>query len=249
MKKTEELIYENIYPINYILTKKNEFVIDFGRVLKGYAQITLKGRKDDKIVIGYGQSLDKDENFVCESRQAYILNGEKEETLKTESELLKFRYICLEEFPLENVGDDTSFTAVCVHPDIEMGFSFICANEEMNQLYREIKWDFKNGFIDNKKPFERFGHIFEKASGISIDKEKGTGYRNIIIEPEYDESFGFVQSCVNTEFGKIGVQWYKNSNGVNYEIEIPNGVTALLKLPGRRVVEVDGGNYIYVCKK
>lgn len=249
MKKTEKIIYENVYPINYILTKKNEFVIDFGRALTGYAEIKIKGRKDDKIVIGYGQTLDKDGNFVGENTQTYILNGEKEETLKTDTKILKFRYICLEEFPLENVGDDTSFTAVCVHPDSEMDFSFICGDEEVNQLYRKVKWDFKNGFIDNKKSFETFGDIFEKASGITIDKEKGNGHQNIIIEPEYDESLGFVKASLNTEFGKIKVQWYKNSNGVNYEIEIPDGVTALLKLPGRRVVEVECGKYIFVCKK
>ena len=249
MKKTEKIIYENIYPINYILTKKNEFVIDFGRVLKGYAQIKIKGRKGDRIVIGYGEVLNKDGSFCSENKHTYILSSEKEETLKTDTEFLKFRYICLEEFPLENVGDDTSFTAVCVHPDTEMDFSFSCGNEEINHIYRKIKWDFKNGFIDNKKSFEDFQDIFEKLSGISEDKEKGNGYQNIIIEPKTDDTLGFVKASKNTEFGKVKVQWYKNSNGVNYEIEIPDGVTALLKLPGRRVVEVEGGKYIYTCKK
>ncbi len=254
-KKEEKLIYERIYPINYILTPKNEFVIDFGRILTGYAEIRLKGRKGDKIVISYGEVLDKDGNFLSKNinpdkhTYTYILNGEKEETLKKDSSFLKFRYICLREFPLENVGDDTSFTAICVHRDIEMDFSFICGNEEINQLYRKIKWDYKNGFLDSKKAYEHFAHIFENASGICIDEEKGEDYKNIIIEPKADEKLGFVQASINTKFGKIEVEWFKNSIGVNYEIEIPNGVTALLKLPGRRVVEVEGGKYIFVCKK
>ena len=35
-----------------------------------------------------------------------------------------------EEFPIENVGDDTSFTAIAVYPESKRAFSFICDNEE-----------------------------------------------------------------------------------------------------------------------
>ena len=73
----------------------------------------------------------------------------------------------------------------------------------INQLYREIKWDFKNGFLDKEKSYEYFSHIFENASGITIDKEKGNGYQNIIIELKVDEKLGFVKAFINTQFGKI----------------------------------------------
>ena len=94
-----------------------------------------------------------------------------------------------------------------------------------------------------------FDWIFKNACGISIDEEKGAGYKSVIIEPKTDKRLGFVKSSIDTRSGKFEVNWYINNDGVHYEITIPKGVNALLKLKGRRVVNVEGGKYMFACKE
>jgi len=56
-------------------------VINFGQIISGYTEISLKGKKGDKIVAHHKESLDSDGNFFPENDNqtlAYILNGEKE---------------------------------------------------------------------------------------------------------------------------------------------------------------------------
>ena len=241
--------FEKIAPINYILTPKNEFVIDFGQIISGYTEISLKGRKGDKIVVHHKESLDSDGDFSPENDNqtlSYILNGEKEEILKHTSSIMKFRYICLEEFPIENVGDDTSFTAIAVYPESKRAFSFICENEETNQLFRDKLGEQKNNLSDDTSDFEDF---YKSLCGISIDREKDPQNKYIIIEPKNDMNLKFSSSALETVCGRLEVNRYINSDGVHYEINIPDGITALLKLPGRRVVEKEGGNYIFICKQ
>ncbi len=59
-------------------------MINFGQIISGYTEISLKGKKGDKIVAHHKESLDSDGNFSPENDNqtlAYILNGEKEEIL------------------------------------------------------------------------------------------------------------------------------------------------------------------------
>ncbi len=402
-EKIKEKEFERISPVKYILTPKNEFVIDFGCKLSGYVEIKVKGREGDRITVNHFSSLDENGSFLTDESNdsiTYILKGGKEETLKPECIQKNFRYICLEEFPVENVGDDTSFTAIAVYPDMKRRSGFVCGNELINQLYRNIIWQQKSNFcgimddiyvkkadeffvgeseaffrvasinFDIEKLFDGylnnlfdksqksieligfiwnvyltcgnekilsdnfeyikklidfhkdkgnenilyyiylfvkigkllecdiknyeemlselkeekfydfykeidseilfsdeflsalneeceavvknsavFEQIFKKACGITLDEEKGAGYKYIIIEPEINRNLGFVNASIDTDSGKIEVNWYINKDGVHYEIIIPEGVSALLRLKGRRVVEVESGRYIFVCKE
>lgn len=190
--------FEKFAPINYILTPKNEFVIDFGQILSGYTEIRIKGRKGDKIVVHHKEKLDNDGNFSPKNTNqtlTYILNSE---------------------------------------------------NEETNQLFRDKMWEQKNNLKDDTSDFEEF---FKSLCGISIDREKDPQDKYIIIEPNNDTNHRFSNSALETVCGRLEINRYINSDDVHYEINIPDGITALLKLPGRRVVEKEGGNYIFICKQ
>ncbi len=217
--------FERISPINYIYTPKNEFVIDFGQNLTGYVEIKIKGRKGDKIVLRHAEALDKDGNFYTGNLRAakqtvtYILKGEGEETLKPSFSFQGFRYICLDEFPMENVGDDTSFTAIAVHSDIKRTGEFICGNEKINQLYHNIIWGQKCNFLDVPTDCpqrnERLGwtgdaQVFCKTATINFDVERFFSKWLGDLRAEQKENgtvYAFSPSFSDSYFGRFAAGW------------------------------------------
>ena len=73
---------EILSPIELIVTPKGEKVIDFGQNITGYVSLNIKGNRGDRVVLSFGEVLDKDGNFYNENyRKAakpviYVLSGD-----------------------------------------------------------------------------------------------------------------------------------------------------------------------------
>ena len=58
---------ESLSPIELIVTPKGEKVIDFGQNITGYVSLNIKGNRGDRVVLSFGEVLDKDGNFYNEN--------------------------------------------------------------------------------------------------------------------------------------------------------------------------------------
>ena len=92
-----------------------------------------------------------------------------------------------------------------------------------------------------------FDWIFEYVGGISIP-DGGEGYTRVVISPVPNRELGYADVGIKTRRGDLLVRWTYQDDGVRYEISVPKGTVADLRLPGVDQT-VGGGNYTYICKE
>ena len=84
--------------------------------------------------------------------------------------------------------------------------------------------------------------IFGAAVGISLMPE-APAYREIKLEPHPNKCLGFAKASIESRNGQISAHWYYKGDTVYYEFEIPEGVTAHLRLPSGYTETLGGGSY------
>ncbi len=87
-----------------------------------------------------------------------------------------------------------------------------------------------------------FDWIFGVACGIT-PVETAPAYREVNIAPKPDKRLGFVDTSIDTRNGTVRMHWYYKGDVVYYEMEIPCGVTAHLRLPSGYTETLTGGSY------
>ena len=87
-----------------------------------------------------------------------------------------------------------------------------------------------------------FDWIFGVASGIK-PMASAPGYKEITLEPHPNKCLGFADNSIESRNGFIRSHWYYKGDTVYYEFEIPEGVTAHLRLPSGYTETLTGGNY------
>ena len=143
---------EILSPIELIVTPKGEKVIDFGQNITGYVSLNIKGNRGDRVVLSFGEVLDKDGNFYNENyRKAampviYVLSGDSDSFKPTYS-FQGFRYVRIDEYPFDDVDLD-GFRAIVVHSKMERTGYFTCGDKRINQLYSNIIWGQKGNYLD-----------------------------------------------------------------------------------------------------
>ncbi len=198
---------ERIFPAAYIVTPKGERVIDFGQNLSGYVELTICGKRGDRITMTHAEVLDAQGNFYTDNlrsarqKNTYVLRGGEQEILKPAFCWQGFRYVCLEEYPSEIV-ELGQFCAVAVYSDIHRTGWFSCGNEKVNQLYRNVLWGQRCNFVDVPTDCpqrdERLGwtgdaQIFIRTAAINFQVEKF--YRK------------WLHDLAETQYGHGGVGW------------------------------------------
>lgn len=138
-------------PQDIVVTPKGEVIVDFGQNLSGYVQFSLKAKKGDIIEISHAEVLDNDGNFYNENYRSakakirYIC-CDGEQSFKPNLTYFGFRYIRLDEFPVEPSKD--MFNAIAVYSDMKRTGHIKSSNQMLNKLYNNIIWGQKSNFID-----------------------------------------------------------------------------------------------------
>jgi len=91
-----------------------------------------------------------------------------------------------------------------------------------------------------------FSFIFEVAAGIKRIKPS---YKEVLIEPIIDERFGYINASYKSKYGLIKSYWKINKNSVTYEIDIPKGIKATIRINNEDEVLLDGGHFKKVVRK
>ena len=91
-----------------------------------------------------------------------------------------------------------------------------------------------------------FDWIFGVSLGITVD-EDGAGYEKITVAPNPDKRLGFAKGSIESRQGKIQSYWrYLPDGRVRYEITVPAGTKAAVRLPGKQTVSVSGQTYVAI---
>ncbi len=103
-------------------------------------------------------------------------------------------------------------------------------------------------FCDTVVSFNHYAYgvvydwLFNVSSGIS-PVENAPGYKEFNLEPHPHKCLGFADASIESRNGFIRSYWYYKGDKVYYEFEIPQGVTAHLRLPSGYTEELNGGIY------
>jgi len=71
------------------------------------------------------------------------------------------------------------------------------------------------------------------------------GYKKIIIRPHPGRGVNWVKASYECPYGKIALNWKIEGDKVNMQVEIPQGTTATICIPGKNSMEVGAGSYVF----
>jgi len=95
-----------------------------------------------------------------------------------------------------------------------------------------------------------YGAVYDWMFGVmvGIDIPEGSAaYREIVFAPHPDRRMGFARASIETDLGKLSGGWSYTADGdVRYELSIPDGVRARVRLHGREEFVVGSGNHTFI---
>jgi alpha-L-rhamnosidase len=74
--------------------------------------------------------------------------------------------------------------------------------------------------------------LYRRIAGL---RPTAPGYRQAVIEPDFDSGVADVSAHVGTPYGRLGIRWRRDANEAWVEVEVPHGVSAELLLRGERL--------------
>ena len=89
--------------------------------------------------------------------------------------------------------------------------------------------------------------MFGAMLGIDVDVDAGgAGYRKVIYAPVCDKRIGFAEGSINSRAGRIVSRWeYIPDGRIRYELTLPEGTSARIRIDGLDEVTVSGGSHIF----
>ena len=116
-------------------------------------------------------------------------------------------------------------------------------------------WEHWNGIKDdgsfwsdamNSFNHYAYGAVFDWLFGVSCGIQplaEAPAYKEIVLSPIPNKCLGFADASIASRNGYIRSHWYYKGDTVYYEFEIPEGVTATLRLPSGYTETLTAGSY------
>jgi alpha-L-rhamnosidase len=147
-------IYKEFSPIEIAKKKDGRYILDFGQNMAGWAKIKVKGRKDDCIILKYGEEVVDNSVFQDNIKvftngivqtDKYVLSGDTTETLETKFTFHGFRFIEVINFPGEL--HEKSVTAIAANTDLKPRGYFKCSDPLINKIQQNTLWSYRSNFM------------------------------------------------------------------------------------------------------
>ena len=89
-----------------------------------------------------------------------------------------------------------------------------------------------------------YGTVYDWIFGVAIGiKPTAPAYKEISLEPHPSKCLGSAEASIDTSFGRVRSCWYYKGEDVYYEFNIPEGVSAKLRLPNGYTETLGAGTY------
>ncbi len=94
-----------------------------------------------------------------------------------------------------------------------------------------------------------YGSVFDWIFGTSLGispSEAEPAYKEIIFAPHPEEKLGFAEGSIDTMYGTVRAMWYFKDGQVYYELDVPKGAHAKVRLPSGYEAQLGEGTYHFV---
>ncbi|MCB2358530.1 alpha-L-rhamnosidase [Clostridium estertheticum] len=140
--------HEAFKPEKVIHTPKGETVLDFGQNMAGWVEFDIKALKDAKVLIQYGELLQKgcfyrDNLRSAKAEYEYISNG-KSAHVRPHFTYYGFRFVKVEGMEV----NPEDFTAYAIHSHMDELGEIKTSDDKVNRLILNAKWGQKSNFVD-----------------------------------------------------------------------------------------------------
>ncbi len=165
-------IVDQITPVSVKEIKTGTVIFDMGQNMVGWAEISVKGKKGDKVTLRFSETLNPDGTlFMANIRSAevtdtYVLKGEGEEKWEPRFTYHGFRYVEVKGYP--GVPTIASLRGKVVNDAIEVTGSFTCSNPLINSIYKNAFWGIRGNYrsmpTDCPQRDERQGWLGDRSA-------------------------------------------------------------------------------------
>ncbi|MEP6747318.1 MAG: family 78 glycoside hydrolase catalytic domain [Bacteroidota bacterium] len=166
-------IMRSIAPISLKKIDTNKFILDMGQNFSGWIKMTVTGKRNDKVVMRFAESLKTDGSLYranlrdAKVTDSYTLKGGNEETWQPSFVYHGFRYVEVQGYPGEPAINN--FEGELVFDDLATIGSFACSDSTINSIVRNAWWgiasDYKGMPIDCPQRNERQPWLGDRATG------------------------------------------------------------------------------------
>lgn len=138
------------FKLELIVTKKNEYILDFGQNMAGWVTFNVNEPIDTEIKLSYTEVL-QDDSFYNENlrsaKQEFIYTSKGEAvTIEPHFTYFGFRYVMVE--GLTNPPKVEDFTAYAIYSDLDDTGFIHTSDDRVNRLFDNAKWSQKGNFVD-----------------------------------------------------------------------------------------------------
>lgn len=93
-----------------------------------------------------------------------------------------------------------------------------------------------------------FDWVYAVPAGINI-ADGGEGYKKVVLSPVPDKRLGFVKASIETNYGKLSSSWRYQDDYIRYEFDIPEGISATVRLSEDEEIPVGNGRFVFFKKQ
>ena len=133
-----------LQPVSVSNPKPNVYVFDFGQNFTGWVRLIVSGPRGTKVKLRYAELLNPDGTVNmatargAKATDTYILKGDGVEVYEPRFTYHGFRYVEVTGFP--GVPSINNLQGIVVHTDVKPVGSFLCSNQLINDIHRNILW-------------------------------------------------------------------------------------------------------------
>ena len=69
------------------------------------------------------------------------------------------------------------------------------------------------------------------------------GYGRVLVAPKPGGGLTWARASLRTQRGRVSTQWKRDESGLHLSIDVPSGVTAVVRLPDAQDVEFGAGQH------
>ena len=154
-------IREHIRPAHIIPLEKDCWLVDMGKVLTGWVEITFPAlMAEQEIVLEYSDHLKNGNPYNQGQHDHYFASGKTGEQFKNKFNYHGFRYIKISNMPAPPSLDDIH--AYLIHTDYKDASSFQCSDPEMNAIHDMVQYALRclslGGYLIDCPQIERLGY-------------------------------------------------------------------------------------------
>lgn len=173
---------EELKPKEIIEQSPGVYVVNMGQNMAGWARISLKGKRGDKIVLRFAEKLNADGSLhtrnlrTAQCTDTYIMRGDGIETWEPRFTYHGFQYIEVSGCSATLTPD--MITGIVVHSNLKKTGEFKCSSETINKIHSNIYWSQRSNYFevptDCPQRDERLGwtgdaQVFMRTAAYNMD--------------------------------------------------------------------------------